>query len=130
MPLFDKFAAALPFDAFLDRYGSAAHRDRWHNVLQQVTLTPEQQKLIARAKRGDICVSLDVFDPEPIPAGSEIRDLTNVFLTPHIAGVTAACRPRFFDFMVDELERLFGGDETMFDLTPRVLANRRGLAPA
>lgn len=86
--------------------------------------------LIERARRGDIRVSLDVFDPEPIPAGSPIRDLPNVFLSPHIAGVTAACRPRFFSFMVDELERHFGGHETMFDLTANVLANRRGLGVA
>jgi len=85
--------------------------------------------LIARAKRGDVRVSLDVFDPEPIPADSEIRTLPNVFLSPHIAGVTAACRPRFFSFMVDEIERFLGGHETMFDLTPRVLANRRGTPP-
>jgi len=82
--------------------------------------------LIARARRGDIRVALDVFDPEPIPAGSAIRTLPNVFLSPHIAGVTAECRPRFFSFMVDELERFLAGHETMFDLTPRVLANRRG----
>ena len=85
--------------------------------------------LIARAARGDIRVGLDVFDPEPIPGDSPVRRMTNVFLSPHIAGVTAACRPRFFSFMVDELERFFGGHETMFDLTPRVLANRRGLEP-
>jgi len=83
--------------------------------------------LIARAKRGDIRVGLDVFDPEPIPADSEIRQLSNAFLTPHIAGVTAACHPRFFEFMVDEIERFFAGHETMFDLNARVLANRRGL---
>jgi len=84
--------------------------------------------LIARARRGDIRVSLDVFDPEPIPAGSHIRDLPNVFLSPHIAGVTAACRPRFLSFMVDEIERFVAGHQTMFDLSPRVLANRRGSA--
>jgi D-3-phosphoglycerate dehydrogenase len=89
----------------------------------------DSDALIARAKRGDIQVALDVFDPEPIPSASAIRDLPNVFLSPHIAGVTAACRPRFFSFMVDEIERLVAGDETMFDLTPRVLANRRGAEP-
>jgi phosphoglycerate dehydrogenase-like enzyme len=83
--------------------------------------------LIERAGRGDIRVSLDVFDPEPVPIDSPIRGMENVFLSPHVAGVTAACRPRFFSFMVDELERFFGGQETMFDLTPRTLANRRGL---
>jgi phosphoglycerate dehydrogenase-like enzyme len=90
----------------------------------------DSEALIDRARVGDIRVCLDVFDPEPIPAGSPVRDLPNVFLSPHIAGVTAACRPRFFSFMVDELERFFGGHETLFDLTPRTLANRRGLAYA
>jgi phosphoglycerate dehydrogenase-like enzyme len=86
--------------------------------------------LIARAARGDIRVCLDVFDPEPIPAGSPVRDLPNVFLSPHIAGVTAACRPRFFSFMVDELERFFAGYDTLYDITSATLANRRGLASA
>lgn len=86
----------------------------------------DSDALIARAKRGDICVGLDVFEPEPIPATSEIRRLPNVFLSPHIAGVTAACRPRFVSLMVDELQRFFNGHSTLHDLTPRVLANRRG----
>ena len=85
--------------------------------------------LIARASRGDIRVGLDVFDPEPIPEDSEIRNLPNAFLTPHIASFSAACGPRFFTFMVDELERFFNGDETLHDITPRVLANRRGTVP-
>ena len=97
------------------------------NVSRGAIVDPDA--LIARARRGDARFSLDVFDPEPIPGDSEIRTLPNVFLSPHIAGVTAACRPRFFAFMVDELERLFAGHETMFDITPRVLANRRGLPP-
>lgn len=86
----------------------------------------DSSALIARAARGDIRVSLDVFDPEPIPASSPIRTMPNVFLSPHIAGVTAACRPRFFSFMVDELERFFSGHDTLFDITPSTLANRRG----
>jgi D-3-phosphoglycerate dehydrogenase len=87
----------------------------------------DSEALIARAAVGDIRVSLDVFEPEPVPVTSPIRDLPNVFLSPHIAGVTAACRPRFFSFMVDELERYFAGHETMFDITRGTLANRRGL---
>ena len=82
--------------------------------------------LIARLKRGDIIAGLDVFDPEPIPPESELTRLPNVFLSPHIAGVTAAGRTRFFSLMVDELDRFFQGHETLFDLTPRSLANRRG----
>ncbi len=87
----------------------------------------DSQALIARLKQGDgVRVALDVFDPEPVPAESEIRQLPNVFLSPHIAGVTAASRPRFFSLMVDELDRFFHGYRPRYVLTPRTLANRRG----
>ena len=84
--------------------------------------------LIARLKRGDIVAGLDVFDPEPIPPDSEIIGLPNVFLTPHIAGVTKTSYQRFFTLMVDEIKRFFQGDEPLFELNPRSLANRRGSA--
>lgn len=85
--------------------------------------------LTAELASGRIVASLDVFDPEPIPVDSPVRDLPNVFLTPHIAGVTAANGPRFFRLMVDELQRFYAGHETRYDLLPRTLANRRGDAP-
>jgi phosphoglycerate dehydrogenase-like enzyme len=82
--------------------------------------------LIEELRRGRIVACLDVFDPEPIPVDSPVRDLPNVFLTPHLAGVTAAGGPRFFRLMVDELERFFAGHETRYDLLPRTIANRMG----
>jgi len=95
------------------------------NVSRGAIIDPEA--LIERLRRGDVTGAFDVFDPEPIPADSPIRQLRNVFLTPHIAGVTAACGPRFFTIMVDELDRFFHGHETRYDLNDRALANRRGL---
>ena len=89
----------------------------------------DSDALIARLKRGDIIAGLDVFDPEPIPGDSEIIHLPNVFLSPHIGGLTGDRYPHFFSLMVDELERFFQGHETFFDLTPRSLANRQGDAP-
>ena len=84
--------------------------------------------LIERLKRGDgVRAALDVFDPEPIPADSEIRKMSNVFLTPHIAGSNGESRPRFFSLMVDELDRFFHGHFPRYTLNDRTLANRRGL---
>ncbi len=82
--------------------------------------------LIARLKRGDIIAGLDVFDPEPIPPDSEIIQLPNVFLSPHIGAHAGSAYRPFFTLMVDELERFFHGHETYFDLTPRSKANRSG----
>jgi phosphoglycerate dehydrogenase-like enzyme len=89
----------------------------------------QTEPLIAELRSGRIIACLDVWDPEPIPVESPIRDLPNVFLTPHIAGVTAASAPRFFAIMVDELERFFAGHETRYDLLPRTIANRMGQEP-
>jgi phosphoglycerate dehydrogenase-like enzyme len=86
--------------------------------------------LIERLGANDIVACLDVFDPEPVPVDSPVRQMPNVFLSPHIAGATKRSRTRFFEEMVGELERHFAGDETLFDLTPRTLANRHGEPPA
>ena len=88
----------------------------------------DSDALIARLKRGDIVAGLDVFDPEPIRPDSEIIGIPNTFLSPHIAGVTLTSYQRFFTLMVDELDRFFQGEEPLFELTPRSLANRRGSA--
>jgi phosphoglycerate dehydrogenase-like enzyme len=86
----------------------------------------DSDALIARLKQGDICVGLDVFDPEPIPPESELLRLPNVFLSPHIGWYSGGAQTGFFGLMVDELGRFFGGHETWFDLTPRSQANRSG----
>lgn len=96
------------------------------NVSRGAIVDPDA--LIARLQRGDIVAGLDVFDPEPIPADSPIKDLPNVFLTPHIAGANRGLQS-FFALMVDELDRHFHGHETLYDLTPRTRANRTGGAP-
>ena len=98
------------------------------SVLVNVSRGPiiDSEALIERLKRGDIVAGLDVFDPEPIPPNSEIIHLENVFLSPHIAGVTAASYPRFFKLMVDELKRYSDGHGNLFELTPRSQANRTG----
>jgi D-3-phosphoglycerate dehydrogenase len=80
----------------------------------------DSDALVARLAEGDVAAALDVFDPEPIPRDAPIRRLRHVFLSPHIAGVTAESRRRFFSLMTDELLRHFRGDEPQHLLTPEI----------
>ncbi len=77
----------------------------------------DSDALIRRLERQDMIACFDVFDPEPVPPSSRIRDLPNVFLTPHIAGYTQESRGRFFALMVDECLRHFAGLEPHSQLT-------------
>ena len=45
-----------------------------------------QAALLEECKSGRIVAALDVTDPEPLPADDEMWNLSNVILTPHIAG--------------------------------------------
>jgi phosphoglycerate dehydrogenase-like enzyme len=94
------------------------------NVARGAIVDPDA--LLERLQRGDVVAALDVFDPEPIPAGSPFRQMANVFLTPHLEGTTVESWPRVFSLMVDDLERFFDGHETLYELNPRTIANRRG----
>ena len=77
--------------------------------------------LLERLLIGDIVGCLDVYDPEPLPLDSPLLDLSNVFITPHIAGNTGESRRRFFSLMVDECLRFFAGLELQSELTPGTL---------
>ncbi|WP_192582927.1 hydroxyacid dehydrogenase [Streptomyces albicerus] len=59
--------------------------------------------------RGRLSAVLDVTEPEPLPAGSPLYTLPNVFLTPHIAGSLGNELERLGRIVVDELERLAAG---------------------
>lgn len=82
--------------------------------------------LVARAGVGDAWFGLDAHDPEPIAVASPLRAMPNVFLSPHVGGVTVEAGPRFFTLMVDEIERLVQGREPRAQLTARVSAGRAG----
>ena len=54
--------------------------------------------------------ALDVFETEPLPADSPLWDLSNVLLTPHMAGSTPKKAGRWAD-IIGENYRQFGTDE-------------------
>lgn len=56
-------------------------------------------------RSGRIDAVLDVTDPEPLPAGSPLFDLPNVFVTPHLAGALGNEVARLGEIAVAEIER-------------------------
>lgn len=54
--------------------------------------------------------ALDVTDPEPLPPESEMWDLENVMITPHISGGTPHYMDRAIGLFCDNLRRFVSGD--------------------
>lgn len=52
--------------------------------------------------------ALDVFDVEPLPAGSPLIDCPNLLLTPHIAGVTAESNQRVSALIAQRILEVLG----------------------
>ena len=92
------------------------------NVSRGAVIEPDA--LVERLARGDVIACLDVFDPEPLPLDSPVIEMPNVFLSPHVAGVTEESRRRFFSLMVDECLRCFEGLEPLTELTREVVRLR------
>lgn len=71
----------------------------------------DQAALIAALKDGTLSgAALDVTDPEPLPEDSELWDLENVIVTPHISGVGQAYTDRAFQVVETNLERRERGE--------------------
>ena len=64
---------------------------------------------------------LDVTDPEPPAAGSELYKLPNVFLSPHLAGSIGSEVRRMGEFMFDEYEALVCGRPVKYEVTSAML---------
>ncbi len=77
--------------------------------------------LVDRLARGDVIACLDVVDPEPLPLDSPLRDMENVFLSPHLGGWNEESRRRFFALMVDECLRHVAGLEPWDELTAAIV---------
>lgn len=70
--------------------------------------------LIDALKNGVIAgVCLDVFESEPLPMDSELRNLGNVILTPHTAGMPDGRKfhKERYDFFIKNIKRVENGKE-------------------
>ncbi|GHP13082.1 3-phosphoglycerate dehydrogenase [Lentilactobacillus fungorum] len=72
----------------------------------------DQTALIKALKAHTIAAAaLDVFDPEPLAANSELFDLDNVLLTPHIGSNTVESFSRMATDAASEVVRVLNGDK-------------------
>lgn len=65
----------------------------------------ETEMIEVLQRRPDLQAVLDVTEPEPPVSGSPLYRLSNVVLTPHIAGTCPAESPRLGRAMIDEFHR-------------------------
>lgn len=82
----------------------------------------DHDALIGELRAGRIKAALDVTAPEPLAAESELRDLPNTVLTPHVAGPTSSGRWHMAQAMVEELRRFFAGEPLLYEVTKDRLA--------
>lgn len=71
----------------------------------------DEAALVAALQAGTIAgAALDVFAQEPLPAGSPLRELDNVILTPHVAGATVETRMRMLTRSFEVLTKAAAGE--------------------
>jgi len=79
----------------------------------------EEKALVKALKEGWIAgAGLDVFEKEPLPMDSELWDLENVIITPHISGGTPRYAERLADIFCENLSRFLEG-KTLINLVDK-----------
>lgn len=72
----------------------------------------DEEALVRALQYGQIRgAGLDVFETEPLPADSTLWDLSNVLLTPHMAGSTPRKHERWADIIAENCRRYAAGEE-------------------
>ncbi|MGW2151107.1 NAD(P)-dependent oxidoreductase [Nonomuraea bangladeshensis] len=72
----------------------------------------DQAALVRALRSGHLAgAALDVFETEPPPPGDPLRELPNVLLSPHVAGVTPEASGRLLTAVVDNLRAAVEGRE-------------------
>jgi phosphoglycerate dehydrogenase-like enzyme len=81
----------------------------------------DEAALVAELETSRISAVIDVTDPEIAPPNSPLYRLSNVFLTPHIAGAIGTERLRLGLLIVEEIERFVAGRPMLHAVEPTLL---------
>jgi len=72
-------------------------------------------------ERPDLRLALDVFTEEPLPPDSQLRDLQNAILTPHMLGQTQESLAALPEAAVENVERILAGQLPRYVCNPDVI---------
>lgn len=85
------------------------------NVARGAVVQTEALVQALRAER--IRAAVDVVDPEPLPADSELWDCPGLLVSPHVGGSSSAMWPRAYRLVRDQLHRIAAGEEPVNIMT-------------
>lgn len=67
-------------------------------------------------QKGRFKAVLDVYENEPLPAGSKLRGLSNVILMPHMAGPTVDRRKNVTLELLEDIKRFYNGQQLQYEI--------------
>ncbi len=74
----------------------------------------DEEALIAALGDGEIAgAGLDVFEEEPLPAGSPLWMMPNVIVSPHVSGSSPMSRGRVLDLFIANYRRYVAGEDLL-----------------
>lgn len=76
----------------------------------------DEEALICQLKKGRFKAVLDVYEIEPLPQDSELKNLENVILIPHMAGPTADRRSYVTLKILEDIERFVHGKSLLMEI--------------
>jgi len=116
-------APALPeTHHMLDRRRLALMRDGATLINTARGWLVDGDALADELRRGRLEAVLDTTEPEILPPESELYDLPNVFLTPHVAGAMGAETRRLGELAIEEIARFVRGEPMRFEIRSADLA--------
>ena len=70
----------------------------------------DEEALVSVLRERPVWAALDVYETEPLPMDSPLRDCERVLLMPHAAGPTADRRYAVTSYVLDDMERFLNGE--------------------
>jgi phosphoglycerate dehydrogenase-like enzyme len=112
----DVVCVHVPLDQTTHHLINAGALERMHKgaLLVNASRGPvvDEGALIAALATGHLGgAGLDVFEQEPTPTDNPLRQMENVFFSPHVAGFTVEAEARALEMVRDNLTRVLDGEE-------------------